>query len=99
MVAGALVFADGLAPILVFTALLGAGAALAGPAEAVARPPRRVDRSDGLAQANGWVETARYAGFTAGPLLAGVLTAAGRDAARARRERRELPGRRARARR
>ena len=74
-VAGGLVFADGLAPILALTALLGAGAAVAGPAEA-ALVPAAVPAT-GLARANGWVETARYAGFTAGPLLAGVLTAAG----------------------
>ena len=42
-VAGALVFADGLAPILVLTALLGAGAAVAGPAEAALVPPRSRD--------------------------------------------------------
>ena len=30
-----------------------------------------------LVKANGWIETARYVGFTAGPLLAGVLIAAG----------------------
>ena len=70
-----LVLAGGLAPILVLTALLGAGAAIAGPAEA-ALVPATIDE-DRLAKANGWVETARYAGFTAGPLLAGLLTALG----------------------
>lgn len=75
VVASALVFADGLAPILLLTALLGAGASIAGPAEA-ALVPVTVER-ERLAKANGWVETARYAGFTAGPLLAGALTAAG----------------------
>jgi Na+/melibiose symporter-like transporter len=74
-VAGALVFADGLAPILALSALLGAGAAVAGPAEASLVPATVPEY--GLTQANGWVETARYAGFTAGPLLAGALTAAG----------------------
>jgi Na+/melibiose symporter-like transporter len=87
-VAAALVFAGGLAPILVFTTLLGAGAALAGPAEASLIPASiRLKGSDplsggdsdlaGLARANGWVETARYVGFTAGPLIAAVLTAVG----------------------
>ncbi len=75
-VAGALVFADGLAPIIVLAALLGAGAAISGPAEA-ALVPAVASREDELTKANGWVETARYAGFTAGPLLAGALTAAG----------------------
>ena len=65
----------GSAPILVLTALLGAGAAIAGPAEAALVPAAVAGGR--LTQANGWVETARYAGFTAGPLLAGVLTAAG----------------------
>ncbi len=75
VVAAGLVLAGGLVPILVLTALLGAGAAIAGPAEA-ALVPATIDE-DRLAKANGWVETARYAGFTAGPLLAGLLTALG----------------------
>jgi MFS family permease len=74
-VAGALIFADGLAAILVLTALLGAGVAVASPAEA-ALVPATVP-ADRLQKANGWVETARYTGFAVGPLLAGVLTAAG----------------------
>ena len=74
-IAGALVFADGLGSILVLSALLGAGAAIAGPAEASLVPA--TVKQEGLAKANGWVETARYVGFTTGPLLAGVLTAAG----------------------
>jgi MFS family permease len=72
-VATGLVFAGSLAPILVLAALLGAGAAVAGPAEAALVPAV----SGELIKANGWIETARYAGFTAGPLLAGVLIAAG----------------------
>ena len=51
--------------ILALAALLGAGAAIAGPAEASLVPARR---DSDLTKANGWVETARYAGFTAGPL-------------------------------
>ena len=66
VVAGGLVFAGGLVPILVLTALLGVGAAIAGPAEA-ALVPATIDE-ERLAKANGWVETARYTGFTAGPL-------------------------------
>ena len=73
--AAGLVLAGDLASILVLTALVGAGAAVAGPAEA-ALVPATVGE-DRLAKANGWVETARYAGFTAGPLLAGLLTALG----------------------
>ncbi|MDA0170417.1 MFS transporter [Solirubrobacter taibaiensis] len=75
-VAGALVFADGVASILALTALLGATAAVASPAEA-ALVPAAAAGGDDLTKANGWVETARYIGFTAGPLLAGVLIAAG----------------------
>jgi hypothetical protein len=74
-VATGLVFADSLVSILALTALLASGAAVAGPAEA-ALVPAAVP-AEGLARANGRIETARYAGFTAGPLLAGVLTAAG----------------------
>jgi len=73
VVATGLVFAGGLAAILPLTALLGAGAAIAGPAEAALVPVVARD----LTKANGWVESARYAGYTAGPIIAGVLTAAG----------------------
>src|SRR3954462_2406642 len=73
VVATGLVFADGLAAILPLTALLGAGAAVAGPAEAALVPVVARD----LTKANGWVESARYIGFTAGPIIAGALTAAG----------------------
>lgn len=73
VVASGLVFADGLAAILVLAASLGAGAAIAGPAEASLVPVV----ADDLKRANGWVETARYTGFTAGPILAGLLTAIG----------------------
>jgi Na+/melibiose symporter-like transporter len=75
VVASGLVLADGLAGILILATLLGAGAAVAGPAEA-ALVPATVDAKH-LTKANGWVETARYTGFTAGPILAGLLTAAG----------------------
>jgi Na+/melibiose symporter-like transporter len=78
LVAGGLVFAGGLAPILALTTLLGAGAALAGPAEASLVPAvAAAGDTAGLSRANGWVETARYAGFTIGPLAASALTAAG----------------------
>jgi MFS family permease len=73
VVAAGLVFAGGLAAILPLAALLGAGAAVAGPAEAALVPVVARD----LTKANGWVESARYAGFTAGPLIAGALTAVG----------------------
>jgi hypothetical protein len=71
----ALVFAHDLAPILALTALLTAAAAIAQPAEfalvpAIATPER-------LAAATGRMEAARYAGHTAGPLLAAGLVALG----------------------
>jgi Na+/melibiose symporter-like transporter len=75
VVASGLVLAGGLAGILVLTALLGAGAAIAQPAEA-SLVPATVEPHQ-LTKANGWVETARYTGFTAGPILAGILTATG----------------------
>jgi Na+/melibiose symporter-like transporter len=78
LAAAALVFAGGLAPILVLTTLLGAGAAFAGPAEAALVPALAAAADTaGLSRANGWVESARYAGFTLGPLAASALTAAG----------------------
>lgn len=75
VVAVALPFTDGLAPVLGLVALLGAGAALAQPAEFALVPA--VAGEARLAEANGRVETARYLGFTAGPLLGGLLAAGG----------------------
>jgi hypothetical protein len=70
---------DSVAAILALAVLLGVGFAIAQPAEfalvpAVAGEPR-------LAVVNGHVETARYVGMTVGPLLGGVLAAAGGTAA------------------
>src|SRR3954462_11589597 len=62
LVAMGLVFANGLVWILALSALLGAGAAVAGPAEAALVPIAASD--DQLRRANGWVESARYIGFT-----------------------------------
>ncbi len=70
-VAAALVLAlDSTTAILALAALLGVGFAVAQPAEFALVP---VIGSD----LNGAVETARYLGMTAGPLLGGVLAAAG----------------------
>jgi hypothetical protein len=74
-VAVALAFADSPVGILVLAALLGSGFALAQPAEFALVPV--VAGEAQLAQANGYVETARYAGFTLGPLIGGVLAAVG----------------------
>ena len=61
---------DSTTAILALAALLGVGFAVAQPAEFALVP---VIGSD----LNGAVETARYVGMTAGPLLGGVLAAAG----------------------
>jgi MFS family permease len=74
-VATALAFTDALGPILVLTALLGIGFAIGQPAEFALVPA--VAGREALAEANGYVETARYAGFTLGPLVGGVLAGAG----------------------
>ena len=71
----ALAFAGDLASILALTALLTAGAAIAQPAEFALIPA--VATPDRLAAATGLMEAARYAGHTAGPLLAASLVALG----------------------
>src|SRR4051812_48863881 len=75
LVAVALAFADSTAAILGLAALLGCGAAVAQPAEFALVPA--VAGEERLAAANGRVESARYLGYTLGPLLGGALAAAG----------------------
>lgn len=70
-----LALADSLAAILALSALLGAGVALSAPAEFALVPAAAGEERVG--EANGHVEAARYIGMTAGPLLGGVLAAAG----------------------
>jgi MFS family permease len=75
-VVAALVLATGALPaILALTALLGIGVAISQPAEFGLVPAAAGEER--IAEANGMVETARYAGMTAGPLLGGVLAASG----------------------
>lgn len=74
-VAVGLAFVSGTAAILGLAALLGIGFAVAQPAEFALVP--RVAGEAKLAIANGRVETARYVGFTVGPLAGGMLAAAG----------------------
>jgi MFS family permease len=74
-VAVALAFAHGTWLILALAALLGVGSALGQPAE-FALVPAVADEGR-LAHANGRIETARYVGFTLGPLAGGALAAAG----------------------
>jgi len=75
VVAIGLAFVSGAAAILVLAALLGVGFAFAQPAEFSLVP--RVAGDARLAVANGRVETARYVGFTVGPVVGGAVAAAG----------------------
>jgi MFS family permease len=75
-IAAVLAFAfGGVAATLALTALLGVGVALAQPAEFALVPAAA--GPDGVAAANGRIEAARYLGFTLGPVLGGLLAAAG----------------------
>ena len=71
----ALAFAGPLEAILPLVALLGTGAAIAAPAEFALIPAAAGEER--VAAANGHVETARYVGMTAGPLIGGLLAGAG----------------------
>jgi hypothetical protein len=68
-------FITATAPILMLTALLGTVFAISQPAEFALVPPLAGGRR--IQEANGHVETARYVGFGVGPLLGGILFAAG----------------------
>jgi Na+/melibiose symporter-like transporter len=72
-VAGGLAFAGSTTAILALTALLGCGVAVANPAE-FALVPALAD-AERLKSANGRIESARYLGYTLGPLLGGALAA------------------------
>jgi hypothetical protein len=74
VVAVVLGFTTATAPVLVLTALLGVVFAISQPAEFALVPPLAGSR---IQEANGHVETARYLGFGVGPVLGGVLFAAG----------------------
>lgn len=75
VIAVALAFSGSLALILPLTALLGTCFAVSQPAEFALVPA--VAGRERLAVANGYVETARYAGFAIGPVLGGALAASG----------------------
>jgi MFS family permease len=75
LVAVALAFAGSTAAILLLTALLGCGVAVANPAEFALVPA--VADAERLKAANGRIEAARYLGYTLGPLLGGALAAGG----------------------
>ena len=75
-VAAGLGFAlDSTAAILVLAGALGVGFAFAQPAEFALVPVIAGERE--LTRVNGYVESARYAGMTAGPVLGGVLVGVG----------------------
>jgi MFS family permease len=69
-------FSTGSLPVLLgLCLLLGAGVAISSPAEFALVPAAAGEAR--VARANGHVEAARYLGMTAGPLLGGLLAAAG----------------------
>jgi len=76
LVAAGLAFAGSTPAILALTALLGCGVAVAGPAE-FALVPALASSDSELKAANGRIESARYLGYTLGPLLGGALAAGG----------------------
>lgn len=79
VVAVGLAFSGDLVTILVLATTLTVGNAVAQPAEFLL--VSAVTRGSRLAQATGVVESARYVGFAAGPLLAAALATAGPRAA------------------
>jgi MFS family permease len=75
-IAAGLAFAlDSVAAILILSTLLGVGFAFAQPAEFALVP--EIGGRERLTDINGYVESARYAGMTAGPVLGGVLAGLG----------------------
>jgi MFS family permease len=73
--ATALAFVESVPAILVLAALLGVGFAISQAAEFALVPA--VAGADRVQAANGYVETARYVGFTAGPVCGSLLALAG----------------------
>jgi Na+/melibiose symporter-like transporter len=73
--AAALAFVGSTGALLALTAALGVGFAISQAAEFALVPA--VAGGARLQDVNGHVETARYLGFTGGPLLGGLLTASG----------------------
>jgi len=71
----AVAFSSSLAPVLILTVALGIVFATSSPAEFSLVPP--LAGEDRIQEANGHIETARYVGFGIGPLLGGLLFAAG----------------------
>ena len=69
----ALAFVEATAGVIALAAVLGTGFAVAQPAEFALVP--EIARGHKISAANGLIETARYAGFTVGPAIGGVLAA------------------------
>jgi len=67
----ALAFSTAVAPVLILTAVLGVVFATSSPAEFSLVPPLAGEAR--IQEANGHIETVRYIGFGAGPLLGGLL--------------------------
>src|SRR6201986_4879190 len=76
LVAAGLAFAGSTTAGLALTALLGCGGAVPAPAESAPLPARAPGDGE-LKAANGRIESARYLGYTLGPLLGGALAAGG----------------------
>ena len=75
MVALALVWITGVGPVLGLSAGFGICAAVLQPGLGAIVP--QLAGPHGMTRANGYLQAATWGGFTAGPLLAGLLTAAG----------------------
>jgi Na+/melibiose symporter-like transporter len=75
LAAVAVAFTGAVAPVLALTAVIGLVFATSQPAEFALVPPLAGD--DRIQEANGHIETARYIGFGAGPIVGGLLFAAG----------------------
>jgi MFS family permease len=73
-IAALLAFTSAVAPALALTVALGVVFAISQPCEFALVPPLAGDR---VQEANGHVETARYAGFGIGPLVGGLLFSLG----------------------
>lgn len=75
VLAAAIAFTSAIAPVLALTALLGLVIATSQPAEFSLVP--LLSGEERIQEANGHIETIRYVGFGAGPVLGGLLFAAG----------------------
>ena len=89
----ALAFVEGSTAVIALAACWWTGFALAQPAE-FALVPEIARRARACSAANGLIETARYAGFTVGPAIGGLLAAVEGTTSRPAGQRGHLPRRR-----